>query len=75
MDNSHGRSGNGLMALDYESKVLAARSFTKNILVELALVKGLAALYVVEFGREMSFIYTILERDALQICHSGKSKE
>ena len=50
----------GIIVRDYEGEVLAAWSFTKNILVESVGPKTLTALYAVEFAREMSVFFLLI---------------
>lgn len=52
---------------------MAARSSTKNFLVQLVLVQALAVLHAMKLCRKMGFIDTILERDVLQIVNAVKT--
>lgn len=72
VDKGHGRIGVGIIVRDHEGFVLAAHSTTKNILVEPVVAKALAALYAVNFCREMNFYDILMEGDALQIVSAVK---
>lgn len=58
VDKGSGRIGIGIIIVrDHEGIVLAARSMTKNFLVDSTATETLAALCALDFSREM-FIYT-----------------
>jgi hypothetical protein len=73
VDKDHGRIGFGIIVRDHEGLVLAARSFTRALMVEPVVAEALAGFYAVEFSRDMSFFDIFLEGDALQIVSAVKT--
>lgn len=72
VEKTHGRIGIGIVMQDNEGVVLAAHSTTRNIFIEPAVAKALAAWHAADFSREMGFYDRILEGDALQSVNAIK---
>jgi hypothetical protein len=73
VDKKNGRIEIEIVVCNYEGVVLAARSTTKNVMVELFVAEALVAFYAMELCRKIGYIDIILEGDALQIVNAAKA--
>jgi ribonuclease HI len=73
MDIKNLRIDFGGVVRDYEGVVLAARSTTKNFLVDHVVAEAFAAFHAIDLCREIGFSDIILEGDALHIVNAIKT--
>jgi hypothetical protein len=64
----------GLIARDCYGFVLGARCLSKNLRVEPQIAKAMAALYAMQFSKEVGFFYVLFEGDAQAVIKEIKSQ-
>lgn len=72
---THPKIGIGVIARDYEMKVIATLRMNKNLFPNPLLAKSYEALQATIFGLELGLRKVIIEYDSLQIIRAFKNEE